>query len=30
VTREQVKGSVILLGVALLFVAWRLWRTLAG
>ena len=27
VTREQVKGAVILLGIALLFVAWRLWRS---
>jgi hypothetical protein len=29
-TREQVKGAVILLALALLFTAWRLWRALAG
>jgi hypothetical protein len=30
VTREQVKGAVILLGLALVFTAWRLWRAIAG
>jgi hypothetical protein len=29
-TREQVKGAVILLGIALIFTAWRLWRALGG
>jgi hypothetical protein len=29
-TREQVKGAVILLALALLFVVWRLWRALGG
>jgi hypothetical protein len=30
VTREQVRGSVILLALALVFTAWRLWRAIAG
>jgi hypothetical protein len=25
-TKEQVRGLVILLGLALLWIAWRLWR----
>jgi hypothetical protein len=29
-TREQVKGAAILLVLALIFTAWRLWRALAG
>jgi hypothetical protein len=29
-TREQVRGTVILLGAALLFTLWRMWRTLSG
>jgi hypothetical protein len=27
-TREQVRGAVVLLGVILLLVLWRLWRLL--
>jgi len=29
-SREQVKGAVILLGLALAFTVWRLWRALGG
>jgi hypothetical protein len=29
-TREQVKGAVILLALALIFTAWRVWRALGG
>jgi len=29
-TREQVRGGVILLAALLLFTVWRLWRALSG
>ena len=29
-TRQQVRGVAILLGIAVIFTAWRLWRVLAG
>jgi hypothetical protein len=30
VTRQQVRGAVILLGLALLWTMWRLWRVSLG